>query len=111
LALSDLRFPLKSRESTRADDSGVRRARPAPHGGASAPLEFKPLPQDDPKRRQPDTSKTQAGFGLGAEVGLEEGLLDMIEHLQTLGSPALVRLLDGPDSLQTLAAAPLPSLN
>ncbi len=35
--------------------------------GTKAPLEFKELPQDDPKRRQPDISKAKRRVGLGAE--------------------------------------------
>ena len=35
--------------------------------GTSAPLVFKPLPEDDPKRRQPDISKAKRVLGLGTE--------------------------------------------
>src|SRR5580704_889170 len=59
--------------------------------GTTAALEFKPLPQDDPKRRQPDISKAKQVLGWEPQVSLEEGLRDTIEYFQTLGSPALAR--------------------
>jgi dTDP-glucose 4,6-dehydratase len=52
--------------------------------GTSAPLEFKELPQDDPKRRQPDISKAKRVLGWEPKVGLEEGLRETIEYFQKL---------------------------
>ena len=40
---------------------------------------FKPLPKDDPVKRQPDTSKIEKVLGWRAKVGLEEGLQKTIE--------------------------------
>jgi len=42
--------------------------------GCSAPVEFHPLPQDDPKRRRPDISKARRILGWEPKVSLEEGL-------------------------------------
>jgi dTDP-glucose 4,6-dehydratase len=56
--------------------------------GTSAPLEFKELPQDDPKRRQPDITKAKRVLGWEPRVGLEEGLRETIEYFQKL--PAVV---------------------
>lgn len=54
--------------------------------GTSAAIEFKPLPQDDPKRRQPDISKAKRVLGWEPQVGLEEGLRETIQYFKK--SPA-----------------------
>ena len=40
----------------------------------NAELVFKPLPQDDPKQRQPDITKAQNLLGWSPEINLEQGL-------------------------------------
>jgi dTDP-glucose 4,6-dehydratase len=50
--------------------------------GVSLPLEFHPLPQDDPKRRQPDIARARAILGWEPKVSLEEGLRDTIEYFR-----------------------------
>ena len=42
--------------------------------GASTPIVFEPLPQDDPKQRCPDISKARRLLGWEPKVDLEEGL-------------------------------------
>jgi len=42
--------------------------------GANVPIEFRPLPQDDPKQRCPDISKARRILQWQPKVGLEEGL-------------------------------------
>jgi dTDP-glucose 4,6-dehydratase len=42
--------------------------------GANVPIVFKPLPQDDPKRRCPDISKAKRLLNWEPKVNLEQGL-------------------------------------
>ncbi len=42
--------------------------------GSSAPITFKPLPQDDPKQRCPDITKARRLLGWEPKVDLDEGL-------------------------------------
>ena len=50
--------------------------------GTSAPIEHRPLPQDDPKQRKPDISKARRVLGWEPRVALEEGLRMTIEYFQ-----------------------------
>ncbi|HZT40263.1 MAG TPA: UDP-glucuronic acid decarboxylase family protein [Bryobacteraceae bacterium] len=52
--------------------------------GADVPIEFKPLPQDDPKQRQPDISKARRLLGWEPRVDLDEGLKQTIEYFRPL---------------------------
>jgi len=40
-------------------------------------LVYKPLPEDDPKVRQPDISRAKKLLGWEPEVGLEQGLMKL----------------------------------
>lgn len=59
--------------------------------GTKAALDFKPLPEDDPKRRQPDIAKARRVLGWEPKVKLEEGLRETIAYFQQVGTPALAR--------------------
>ncbi len=44
--------------------------------GTRNPVVYKPLPQDDPRRRRPDIARAQALLGWSPKVSLEQGLVD-----------------------------------
>ena len=50
--------------------------------GSTSPIEFKPLPVDDPKVRQPDIAKARRVLGWEPRVGLDEGLRRTLEHFR-----------------------------
>jgi UDP-glucuronate decarboxylase len=43
---------------------------------------FKPLPSDDPSRRQPDISEIQHQTGWTPQVSLEEGLKETVKYFR-----------------------------
>jgi len=45
-------------------------------------IEFRPLPQDDPRQRRPDITKARQHLGWEPAIALEEGLLRTIEHFR-----------------------------
>ena len=50
--------------------------------GSEAPIEFQPLPEDDPKRRKPDITKARTLLGWEPRVPLAEGLSQTIAYFQ-----------------------------
>jgi dTDP-glucose 4,6-dehydratase len=50
--------------------------------GANVPIEFRPLPQDDPRQRCPDISKAHRILQWQPKVGLEEGLQLTYEYFR-----------------------------
>ena len=52
-----------------------------------ASLEYTPLPEDDPKVRQPDISKAKSLYGWEPKVSLEVGLQRAFEYFKTQVKP------------------------
>jgi UDP-glucuronate decarboxylase len=50
--------------------------------GASSQLKFQPLPQDDPRQRQPDNSKAKALLNWDVTIPLREGLTKTIQYFR-----------------------------
>ncbi len=59
--------------------------------GTTAPLTFEPLPEDDPKQRQPQIDKARRVLGWSPKVDLETGLRATIEYFQKLDAPVGAR--------------------
>jgi dTDP-glucose 4,6-dehydratase len=52
--------------------------------GTSAPIEFRPLPEDDPKIRRPDITKARSLLKWEPVVPLEDGLKRTIEYFRSV---------------------------
>jgi dTDP-glucose 4,6-dehydratase len=59
--------------------------------GSTSALKFEPLPEDDPKQRQPDIAKAKRILGWEPKIGLEAGLRETIAYFQKLESPVAAR--------------------
>jgi dTDP-glucose 4,6-dehydratase len=49
---------------------------------SASPIAFHPLPEDDPKVRQPDITRAQELLGWEPTIGLDEGLRHTIEYFR-----------------------------
>jgi len=52
--------------------------------GTSAPIEFRPLPEDDPKIRRPDITKARSILKWEPQVPLEEGIGRTIDYFRSV---------------------------
>jgi dTDP-glucose 4,6-dehydratase len=52
--------------------------------GSSSEIVFRPLPEDDPKTRQPDITRARTVLGWEPRVSLDEGLARTIDYFRTL---------------------------
>ena len=50
--------------------------------GSTSPIEFLPLPQDDPKQRRPDITKAIQELGWAPKINLSQGLKRTIEYFR-----------------------------
>ncbi len=50
--------------------------------GSESKVEYRPLPEDDPQRRKPDTTLAKKLLNWQPQVPLEEGLVKTIEHFR-----------------------------
>ena len=58
--------------------------------GSKAPIVYEPLPEDDPKVRQPDITRARAMLGWEPKVDVREGVQRTIDYFRTLvGSPRM----------------------
>ncbi|HYM13508.1 MAG TPA: UDP-glucuronic acid decarboxylase family protein [Bryobacterales bacterium] len=56
--------------------------------GSASPIEFRPLPEDDPRQRQPDITKARRLLGWEPRVPLEEGLRRTIDYFRSQAGSA-----------------------
>jgi UDP-glucuronate decarboxylase len=52
--------------------------------GSSSRIEFRPLPTDDPRQRQPDIGRAKQTLGWDPRWRLEDGLKPTIEYFKSL---------------------------
>lgn len=57
--------------------------------GTTQKIVYRPLPQDDPKQRQPDTTRAKQILGWDAKVSREEGLKITYEYFKSLPKEVL----------------------
>ena len=83
LAQSDEAGPVNignPRETTMLEFADIIRAQ----CGSASPVVHRPLPEDDPKVRQPDIGRARRLLGWEPAVPLEEGLASTIEYFRSL---------------------------
>jgi dTDP-glucose 4,6-dehydratase len=56
--------------------------------GTVSDLSFRPLPEDDPRQRQPDITKARTRLGWEPRVSLEDGLAKTVEYFRGIQSLA-----------------------
>jgi dTDP-glucose 4,6-dehydratase len=58
--------------------------------GSASPIQFRPLPEDDPKQRKPNIEKAQRVLGWSPQVALDEGLRLTVEFFRGVHATAVV---------------------
>jgi dTDP-glucose 4,6-dehydratase len=86
LMLSDERYPVNLGNPTEMTilefAEHIRRMT-----GTASTIVFEPLPEDDPKRRQPDIAKARALLGWEPRILLEDGLRHTVEYFRGVHAP------------------------
>lgn len=59
--------------------------------GTRSKIEYRPLPEDDPKVRRPDISRARAMLGWEPKIPLREGVIRTVEYFQALLESGRVR--------------------
>ena len=77
--------------------------------GSHSKFVFKPLPADDPQRRQPDLTRAKEKLGYAPHITLEEGLRKTIDYFDELlrsaeGGQATTTPMSNPDRWLSVAA-------
>jgi UDP-glucuronate decarboxylase len=54
------------------------------HTGSRSKIEYRPLPMDDPRQRQPDISRARKTLGWEPRIQLEDGLGKTVAYFQDL---------------------------
>ncbi len=85
LMLSDERYPVNLGNPSEMTILDFARRIQALAGSAN-PIAFQPLPEDDPKRRQPDIGKAKRLLGWEPVVTLDDGLRETIAYFRGLAS-------------------------
>jgi dTDP-glucose 4,6-dehydratase len=85
LMLSDERYPVNLGNPCEMTILDFARRIQALTGSAN-PIAFQPLPEDDPKRRQPDIGKAKRLLGWEPVVTLDDGLRETIAYFRGLAS-------------------------
>ena len=82
LMLSDINDPVNIGNPTEMTIEGIARQIIAAIGSTSS-IVHEPLPEDDPKVRQPDITRARELLGWEPKVNLEDGLTATIEYFRT----------------------------
>jgi dTDP-glucose 4,6-dehydratase len=64
--------------------------------GSRSPIQYKPLPTDDPKVRRPDITRARTQLGWAPRVGLREGVARTIDYFRSLQGTDRMRPIAGP---------------
>jgi dTDP-glucose 4,6-dehydratase len=56
---------------------------------SSSPIVRRPLPEDDPRQRQPDISKARRILGWEPKIALKDGLKETVEYFRQKVAPAV----------------------